>query len=272
MGSSAAKVKSKSARGALKGPGDPAPIRVAGNAPGVLAIHGFGGTPLEIALVTDVARSLGHAALAPLLPGHGTHADDLALARFEHWSAAAEAALDELAPAGGPAIVVGLSLGSVLATHLALAHPDRVKGLVLLANAFRLKAPFPDWALYCVERFKIPDFRVPKVAADIADPEARRTHLTYGEHPAHAAVAVRRAGPLVESRLGEIRVPTLIVHGARDRVCPVANATRVASRLGSHDVKVVILPRSRHIVTRDVERAAVERELRAFIERVAART
>src|SRR5687768_313162 len=102
MASSAAKAN---ARGALKGPGDPSPIRVAGKAPGVLAIHGFGGTPLEIALVTDVARNLGLAALAPLLPGHGTHADDLSRARLDDWTKAAEAALDELAPSGEPAIV-----------------------------------------------------------------------------------------------------------------------------------------------------------------------
>src|SRR5262249_38147117 len=154
---------------------------------------GFGGTPLEIALAVDVARALGRGALAPCLPGHGTHADDLASSRFEGWFGGAKSALAQLTPDEKPVIVVGISLGSVLATALLLDDPRRVRALVLLANAFWLKAPFPAWPLAFVERFNIPDFRVPKIGADIADPVARRTHLTYGEQPAHAAIEVRRA-------------------------------------------------------------------------------
>ena len=261
MASSAVKAEG---RGRLLGPGDPAAIQIDGAGPPILGIHGFGGTPLEVELVGEVARSLGRRAHLPLLPGHGTHADDLSRTGWDDWAAAAVAALEREAE---PAIVVGLSLGSLLATHLAVTHPERVKALVLLANAFWLAAPFPAWALYAVGALKLPDFRLPKVAADIADPEARRTHLTYGEHPVHAAVAVERAGARMRLRLPEVQAPTLIVHGSRDRVCPVANAERVAARLGTRDVRVVVLPRSRHILTRDLERAEVAAELRQFLQR-----
>jgi carboxylesterase len=264
MASSAVKA---SDRGRLIGPGDPAPVFEDGDTPAVLGIHGFGGTPLEVELVADVARTLGRRVHLPLLPGHGTHSEDLARTRWQDWAEAVEAALDRVSPSGEPAVVVGLSLGSVLATHLAVTRPERVRALVLLANAFWLAAPFPAWALRAVGALSLPDFRLPKVAADIADPEARRTHLTYGEHPVHAAVAVERAGAAMRSRLSEVRVPTLVLHGARDRVCPVANAERVASRLGTRDVRVVVMPRSRHILTRDLERAEVAAELRRFLER-----
>lgn len=267
MASSGARAEGRSSRGSLKGPGSPAPIRLAGRAPAVLAIHGFGGTPLEVELVTEVAGALGRQAFAPLLPGHGTHADELARTRWLDWVRAVEVALDEVTSAGEPALVLGLSLGSLLATHLAVTRPEKVKALGLLANAFWLSAPFPAWALEAVARLGLPDFRMPKVAADIADPVARRTHLTYGEHPVHAAVEVQRAGALMRERLSEVRVPTLIVHGQRDRVCPSANAQRVATRLGTSDVRVVMLPMSRHILTRDLERVRVAQELRAFLER-----
>ncbi|MCC6898708.1 MAG: alpha/beta fold hydrolase [Polyangiaceae bacterium] len=261
MASSAVKAEG---RGRLIGPGDPAAIEIEGAGPPILGIHGFGGTPLEVGLVAEVARALGRRACLPLLPGHGTHADDLSRMRWDDWARAVDAALERETE---PAIVVGLSLGSLLATHLAVTRPERVRALVLLANAFWLTAPFPAWALRAVHALGLPDFRLPKVAADIADPDARRTHLTYGEQPVHAAVAVERAGARMRRRLPEVQVPTLIVHGARDRVCPVANAERVASRLGSRDVRVVILPRSRHIVTRDLERTEVAAELRRFVER-----
>jgi carboxylesterase len=257
----------RSSRGGLKGSGAPDAIRLAGDAPAVVAFHGFGGTPLEVALVADVARELGLGALLPLLPGHGTHADDLAATRWDDWVPSVESALEETASSSAPAIVVGLSLGSMLATHLAVTRPERVRALVLLANAFWLQSPFPALILGAIDALKIPDFRLPKVAADIADPEARKTHLTYGEHPVHAAVEVQRVGAMMRRRLPEVRVPTLIMHGARDRVCPVANADRVAHRLGTSDVRVVILPRSRHILTRDLERSTVAHELSAFFRR-----
>jgi esterase/lipase len=72
--------------------------------------------------------------------------------------------------------------------------------------------------------------------------------------------------------LSKVHCPTLILHGARDRVCPVENAWRVANLLGTSDVRVVILPRSQHIITRDVERDQVARELRDFYTRIAAQT
>jgi esterase/lipase len=52
------------------GVGDPAPLAVPGRAPAVLAIHGWSGTPQEVALVVEVAGELGLEAEAPLLPGH----------------------------------------------------------------------------------------------------------------------------------------------------------------------------------------------------------
>ncbi len=251
--------------GNLVGDGDPSPIRIPGSAPGVLALHGFGGTPLEVELVVDVARELGLAALAPLLPGHGTDVRELAKSRFEDWESAAQAAFDELNAGHGPLIVAGLSMGSLLAARLAARRPEKTIGLSMLANALWLTAPFPAWALSAVAALRIRDFSIPKLSADIADPVARRTHLTYPAQPVHAAIDVQRAGVLTRSDLGRVRCPTLIAHGARDRVCPVSNARRALDLIGSADKRVVVLPRSRHIITRDLERGVLRRELSSFI-------
>lgn len=251
-------------RDALIGSGDPSTRRVDGKNPGIVAFHGFGGTPREVELVVDVARDLGLAALAPLLPGHGTTARELAGQRWRDFTAAAEQAFDSMPE--GPHVVAGLSLGSLLAIHLAAHRPERVRGLILIANATWLAPPTNlGLALWSVlpERF---DWAVPKLTSDIADPAARRTHLTYGSQPVRAAIEVFRAGRECRGLLGRVRAPTLILHGARDRVCPVSNAAKVSARLGSVDKRVVIFPRSRHILTRDVERALVRRELLSFVE------
>ena len=248
----------------------PKPIFLSGRAPGVIAFHGFGGTTREVELCTEVAGELGLAAIAESLPGHGSHARDLARTRFADWTRGAEGTFQKFAGTG-PVIASGLSLGSLMAAHLALTYPERVVGLVLLANAAWL-TPALGIALRVGGKLRLPDFLMRKGGSDIADPEARSTQVAYTADPVHAAIDLERSGRQMRERLGGIRCPTLIIHGALDRVCPVSNAWRVASLLGTKDVRVVILPRSHHIVTRDVERADVARELGAFYTRIAAQT
>jgi carboxylesterase len=259
-------------KGALVGRGDPSTQATAGTKPAVLALHGFGGTPAEVALVVEVAKGLGVEALAPLLPGHGTHPRDLARTRYSDWFDAAKHALDDLAEGGHQVIVAGLSMGTLLALDLALERPHQVAGLCLLSNSVWLKAPFPAWALGAANALRLPDIWLPKTEGpDIGDPVARRNHLTYNVQPSHAAIEVLRAGRRLRPRLGDIHCPTMLVHGLRDKVCSVKNVERVAPRLGTSDVEVVILGRSHHIVTRDVDKARVEEVVRRFIQRVSAR-
>ncbi len=256
-------------KGALTAP-VPDPVSFQGATPGVVAFHGFGGTTREIELCAEVAAELGLAARARSLPGHGTHARDLARTRFADWVAGAEAEYQELA-ALGPVIACGISMGSLMAAHLAIAHPEKVRGLVLLANAAWLR-PSLGFALRTGGLLRIPDFLMKKGSSDIADPDARSTQISYTADPVHAAIDLERNGRLMRERFSQVRCPTLIIHGALDRVCPVANAWRVAKLLGTSDVRVVILPHSHHIVTRDVERADVARELREFYAKIAEQT
>lgn len=256
----------KRPRGTLMGEGVADPLLVAGKAPHVLALHGFSGTPQEVALVVDVARELGLGAEAPLLPGHGQRVSELAPLRFADWLQAAEQHYTNLAERG-PVIVAGLSMGALLALHLAAKHPETTAGVIALANAVWLSSPWPTLPLKLVDRLRLPDFSMPKSAPDLGDREQRALHLTYNAQPLRAAISLLRAGELFSRELHRVRAPTLILHGALDRVTPVSNAWRVSVRLGSIDKRTVIFPRSHHILTRDVEREAVRRELSQFLRR-----
>jgi carboxylesterase len=243
---------------------------VFGTFPSVLALHGFGATTQEVSMVIDVARALGLRAVAPLLPGHGVSVNDLAQTRYADWRGAAERALHGLIREGGSVIIVGSSMGSLLALDLAADHPRHVVGVAALAPAIRLSWPFPSLALAIVCGLGVADFTVRKAAPDIRDPEGRRTQVTYEAQPAYAGNEVRLAGRRVESRLHEIRCPAFVAHGRRDHVCPVSNARRVYAKLGtrSWDKELLILPQSFHIITRDVERGLLRSRLHHFIERL----
>lgn len=249
------------------GEGSADPLVFEGRSPRLLAFHGFTGTPQEVSLVVDVARELGLGAEAPLLPGHGARVSDLAPLRFSDWLRAAEAHYARLA-ARGPVVVAGLSMGSLLAFHLAKNHPETTAGVIALANAMWLKSPWPTWGLKLVDRLRLPDFWMSKSAPDIGDRAERALHLTYNAQPVRAAVSLLRAGEALSQELHRVHAPTLIVHGTLDRVAPVTNAYRVAVRLGTVDKRTLILPRSHHVLTRDVEREQLRAELTAFLQRL----
>ncbi|MET0593745.1 MAG: alpha/beta fold hydrolase [Polyangiaceae bacterium] len=262
--------------GHLVGHGDPSSIRGEGKkgSGGVLALHGFAGTPNEVRVVTEAAARCGLSSRAPRLPGHDSDVRHLLPMGWADWIAAAKDALFELADTTGRRVVVaGLSLGSLLATDLAVHHGDRIAGLIVLANATRLRFPSPSLVLGLCDLVRPlrNAFYVPKEGADIQDVDVRRDHLTYDVTPVQSAVEVLRAGRRVRRELGRVTCPTLVVHGALDRVCPVENAERFARALGTRDVEVAVMPHSGHIVSADRDRAEVARLIEQFLEKAAAR-
>jgi carboxylesterase len=259
--------------GKLLGTGDPSAIRIEGAAGkgGFIAFHGFAGTPNEVRLLTDLAGQVGLAARAPRLAGHDSDVRNLMKVGWDDWVAGATSALLELCDTTARRVVVaGLSMGALLATHLAAEYPERVAGLIALANAIRLRVPSPALVLNLCEVLRPFDnrFYVPKAGADIRDLEARRVHMTYDVTPMRGAVEVLHAGRRVRAQLSRVTCPSLVIHGALDQVCPVGNAARFARALGTKDVEVAILPRSGHIVSADTDRAEVARLIERFLRRV----
>jgi carboxylesterase len=255
-------------RPAFLGTGLPTPIDLPGGAPRLLLFHGFGSTPRELDPVAELAQELKLAVSAPLFPGHGTTPDDLAKTRFTDWYQHGEREFLRL-KAQGPLIVGGLSTGALVAMKLAALYPQDVRGLIVLANALRLLAPYPAWPLWALNRLHVPDFALPKSKGpDIADPKARAAHLTYSAQPMRAAADLQSTGKTILPLLPRVRCPTFIAHGQDDHVCPVSNAWLVADAVGTNDVEVVILPRSWHIVTKDLDAAELSARLRLFLRRL----
>jgi carboxylesterase len=253
------------------GEGTPTPVDVPGRAPALLCLHGFGCVPNEVELLSHLGRELGLRTLAPLLPGHGTHVRDLARTSYADWYAAAEQALRTLSEAG-PVIVAGQSTGALIGLQLAAEHPSIVCAVVALANALHLAWPFPDLALAAVRWLPVDDWALPKFGGpNIADPEARSTHLTYSAQPIGPAQSLRLAGQRMESRLSEVSCPLFLAHGALDRTVPVSNTWRVAREVSSTDVEVHIFAGSAHILTKDAERHELKRRVGAFLHRVSHR-
>lgn len=151
--------------------------------------------------------------------------------------------------------VMGTSYGGIVAMTLAIQHPERVKSLVLGATAPSISLfQAPDLAAIrmqgpeAVERFMLGTV----VSPDVIDTDAALVAET------RAALRIRNQESLsrrmsgvakhdVRGRLGEIRAPTLILHGDEDPIVHVDAPTLMAERIPG--ARLHMLHGSRHGLT-----------------------
>lgn len=107
--------------------------RVGGAGPPLLLIHGFTDTGHSFALLEP--HLAGRRLVMPDLPGHGDSPVHAAPWRLGQCADAIAALAEALCPQ--PPVLVGHSLGAMVAIAIATRRPDLVGGLVLLAGALR---------------------------------------------------------------------------------------------------------------------------------------
>ena len=120
---------------------------------GVLLIHGFTATTVEVSYAAKYLNERGYTVSAPLLPGHNTTPDDLNKCKWQDWANAAEAAYQELATHCKKIIVGGESMGGMLALYLASEHPEII-AVVTYAPAMITPSSSSRWQIQILSWLK----------------------------------------------------------------------------------------------------------------------
>lgn len=236
----------------------------------MVCIHGFTGSPYEMRSLGEALARAGATVHGLLLPGHATSPADLARTRWQDWAATVERAVDAMAARCRQVAVVGLSLGGLLALHIAARRPALAAVATLSAPLWLgglsgrvagwLAGPLRPWIR-----------SVPKLGgSDIRDRRVRDENVGSGYRtiPTSALGELIAFMRIVEADLPQIAPPVLVLHGERDHTAPVACADRIRVRaIAARERRVRILPRSFHVITLDVEREIVADEVIAFIHR-----
>jgi pimeloyl-ACP methyl ester carboxylesterase len=175
--------------------------------------------------------------------------------------------------------VYGFSLGGMVAQQMALRHPRRVRGLVLGAThpgGRRVARPEDEVVAFFRRRLRMQSEEAAWASVPYNYGERCRTTMTDRiaediEVRLQNAFSVRayRAHLYAASfhntygRLGRIGAPTLVVHGAEDRMIPVANAELLAD--GIPGAQLRILEHCGHLYPTD--EPGVDAEIAAFLAR-----
>jgi pimeloyl-ACP methyl ester carboxylesterase len=217
------------------------------------------------------------------LPGHGlTRAPETYVASLDRYADLVETVTEHLKL--GPYVVVGNSMGGGVAWTLALKHPSRLRGLVLVDSVGwpspndqggssllykALSSPVGLWALKNLDTrwYAQSNLRAAYVDPKLVTPALIDRYVDLSRGPGHRAILLNigssGGAPVTAQTLGAIKTPTLVMHGEADAVIPLAVGKALASAIPG--AKLVTYPGVGHVPMEQIPDQSAH-DVRAFLK------
>ncbi|HRE46189.1 MAG TPA: alpha/beta fold hydrolase [Aggregatilineales bacterium] len=238
---------------------------------GCLVVHGITASPQEIYWLAEHLAKGGHTVFAPRHPGHATHPRDIKRMRWQDWYYGVLDGYHMLRRLCDQVVVVGFSMGGLLALHL--AAEQALARLVVIAAPLVLDSP--TWLPFLARPFGLTlltfdreadpmHHRILAMQRERGEPTTGR--VAYYQHSAAGIVQLLRLGQAVSPLLGSIRSPTLLIYSEKDDAVPFRNMALLQSKLtASAGVETLTLHESKHIITSDIEYEQVYSAVAQFV-------
>ncbi len=227
---------------------------------GTLLLHGFTSSLKTVDGLVPLLDEQGIPYRMPLLRGHGTRYQDLEGVTARDWYEDAEAALKDLSGEVDAVVVVGLSMGGLVAINLGIEHPDKVAGVVTLAAAIRFKDPLAPLSPLMAKMFK--SWPSPN---SFRDRSLRASCENYPRFATSAFVSLYEYSKETEARLPALRTPIAVLQSKRDQIVAPRSADIIYRDVSSAHREIHWFQRSGHEMGQDLERDAVFNTTMEFI-------
>jgi acylglycerol lipase len=173
-----------------------------------------------------------------------------------------------------PVFAFGHSLGGLVTTQYALAHGDKLKGVVLSGAALQRPKSVGDFAAGAAKLVgtvagglkivKVDDSefsRDPAVMAQLAtDPLVSHDNL-----PAATAASSIRGMAEVQARAAELRMPFLVMYGIDDKVNPTEGSDLFMQSISSSDKSLKTYAKVYHDMLHEPERDQIAADVIAWL-------
>jgi pimeloyl-ACP methyl ester carboxylesterase len=228
--------------------------------------HSAGGLlPFEPLLETLAAQ--GYQVYAPVWPGYGEESGEDRIEDMLDFALHGWDTVDLLGLTERP-ILVGHSMGGMIAAEMACLQPQRVERLVLIASAglWLDEHPIPD--LFSMLPFELAQvlFHDPKMGeamltggVDFNDFEALKDFLVVNARRLGTAAKILFPIPnrRLSKRLYRMTAPTLLVWGKQDKLIPPPYAERF-QKLLPHPSRIAWIDQAGHMVPYEQTQAVAE--------------
>jgi lysophospholipase len=174
---------------------------------------------------------------------------------------------------GAPVFLLGHSMGATISLSYAIRHQDRLAGLILTGPLAAIDAvPAPVRAAANAVSAVAP--RVPMIAIDASlvsrDPAVVRDYerdplVHHGRLPVRTVTELAAAIEAFPVEVSAIRLPTLIMYGTDDGLCPPRGSVMLSERIGSTDKTLKPYQGLYHEILNEPERDEVLSDLRSWL-------
>jgi carboxylesterase len=240
------------------------PFFLPGGKTGCLLVHGFTGTPKEMRWMGDyLNKEKGFTVLGVRLSGHATTIKDMMRARWWDWLACVEDGLHLLDNTAEKKVVIGLSMGGALTLLATARYP--VQATVCMSAPSHLPS---DWRIRFLRQLAWVKKEVDKGAPDWQSEEAANGHVSYKRYPTRSLAELNDLLRETHRAAPKITTPVLLMQGKKDTGIPADSMDTWYREVGSEIKRMVWMPNSGHIITREPDRFTVYDLAAEFINTV----
>jgi carboxylesterase len=229
---------------------------------GCLMLHGFTSSLDTIRVLVPMVERLELPYRMPVLRGHCTRPEDLCGVTWRDWYEDAAAALRDLRGEVDQVVICGLSMGGLVALHLAADYPEDVAGVATIAAALQIADPLIRFSPVMSRFIKM---WKGNPAGGYADASLVANNTNYKLIATDSLVSLYRYGRIVTHLLPRVKAPLLAIHSRKDRVIKPISSEIIYQRVGSRDKQLCWFEVSGHEMLQDCEAEAVVAEIERFI-------
>jgi len=235
----------------------------------LLLIHGYAEHSGRYAQLLELLASCGFECWAPDLPGHGRSARCLGdLASFQNTLNTLHYLLDFINRENGRKkyFILGHSLGGCLALCLSAQHKGHLAGTIAIAPMILV----PDYVSPFLKKIAgilaclLPQLALqPFAQENISRNEAVLDELFLDPYCYRGKIKARTGYQMLlgieQARqfLQEIKTPLLLLHGAEDKIMPVAGSQYILDKVVASDKQLHVFPNLYHEILNEKEKEAV---------------